>query len=105
MAWAIRSVCDSLYRRHEDNKVLIILSDGKPNDVRLQANGANAFRGVLTYSGGIAVADTAKEVHVPASLVFQCSAFLRGTSRLMRKSISMEKILFSPEISIISQRL
>ena len=38
---AIRSVCDSLYRRHEDNKVLIILSDGKPNDVCLQAkNGA-----------------------------------------------------------------
>lgn len=62
---AIRSVCDSLYRRHEDNKVLIILSDGKPNDVRLQAkNGANAFRGVLTYSGGIAVADTAKEVRI-----------------------------------------
>lgn len=62
---AIRSVCEGLYRRDEENKILIVLSDGKPNDVRLQPkNKTDVFRGILSYSGGIAMADTAKEVRI-----------------------------------------
>jgi hypothetical protein len=79
---AIRSVCESLYRRSEENKILIILSDGKPNDVRLQPkNGAAAFRGVLTYSGGIALADTAKEVRIARQRSISVLGVFTGNER------------------------
>lgn len=56
---AIRAVGDSLLQRPEDGKILIVLSDGKPNDVIV--NRPNS-RNPHTYCGDYAVRDTAYEV-------------------------------------------
>lgn len=62
---AIKGICDGLYTRDEENKILIILSDGKPNDMHLERKGnKNPFRGEKAYTGGLAVGDTAKEVRI-----------------------------------------
>ncbi|WP_050741115.1 hypothetical protein [Acetobacterium bakii] len=62
---AIKGVCDTLYKREEENKILIVLSDGKPNDIHLATrNSSKKFRGVTSYSGGRGVEDTAKEVRI-----------------------------------------
>ncbi|HCX64815.1 MAG TPA: nitric oxide reductase activation-like protein [Eubacteriaceae bacterium] len=57
---AIRAVCEALIQRQEDNKILIILSDGKPNDMKI-AKGST-IRGEASYRGIKAIKDTAKEV-------------------------------------------
>lgn len=56
---AIRAAGDSLLQREEENKILIVLSDGKPNDVIVNRPGS---RNPRTYSGDYAVTDTAFEV-------------------------------------------
>ncbi|MEG0495122.1 MAG: hypothetical protein RR564_02520 [Eubacterium sp.] len=62
---AIKGVCHDLINRDEENKILIVLSDGKPNDIHLIKNSdKNPFRGEVAYSGGSAVGDTAKEVRI-----------------------------------------
>ncbi|MGL4605918.1 MAG: hypothetical protein ACRCU3_00415 [Eubacteriaceae bacterium] len=62
---AIKGVCHQLYRRPEENKILIILSDGKPNDIKLiPKEKQDLFRGETAYTGGLAIADTAKEVRL-----------------------------------------
>ncbi len=56
---AIRAATDSLLQRPEENKVLIILSDGKPNDQILKRNDV---RNKVPYFGESAIRDTASEV-------------------------------------------
>lgn len=56
---AIKAVCDALTQRQEDNKILIVLSDGKPNDMGTSRPGT---RKILPYTGDDAVKDTAFEV-------------------------------------------
>lgn len=56
---AIKAVCDALTNRSEDNKILIILSDGKPNDMGTSRPGT---RKVDPYTGEEAIKDTAFEV-------------------------------------------
>lgn len=56
---AIRAAADHLSQREEENKILIVLSDGKPNDVIL--NRPNS-KNPKTYTGDYAVTDTAFEV-------------------------------------------
>lgn len=59
---AIKSVCDGLLERDEENKILIVLSDGKPNDVKIGSSKERSIRGETSYKGEIAVKDTAREV-------------------------------------------
>ncbi len=56
---AIRAAAASLQERPEENKVLIVLSDGRPNDIIV--NRPNS-RNPMPYSGDYAVRDTAAEV-------------------------------------------
>ncbi|MCC8104192.1 MAG: nitric oxide reductase activation protein [Clostridiales bacterium] len=56
---AIRAVGDSLLQREEEGKILIVLSDGKPNDIIV--NRPNS-RNPRPYYGDYAVRDTAYEV-------------------------------------------
>lgn len=57
---AIRAAAEGLLKRQEENKILIVLSDGKPNDMNQNRQGA-AVRKEL-YTGEYAVCDTAMEV-------------------------------------------
>lgn len=56
---ALRASADGLLDRPEENKVLIVLSDGRPND--LVVNRPNV-RNPSVYTGEYAVKDTAAEV-------------------------------------------
>ena len=56
---AIRIVTDTLLKRPEEHKILLILSDGKPNDTGRQHTGSE---GVMPYTDEVAVKDTAFEV-------------------------------------------
>lgn len=56
---AIRAVCDSLLQRDEENKILIFLSDGRPNHLGTARPGC---RKPAPYVGEEAVKDTAFEV-------------------------------------------
>lgn len=56
---AIRTVCDSLMQRPEENKILIVLSDGRPNHLGTNRPGT---RQPEAYVGEEAVKDTAFEV-------------------------------------------
>ncbi|MFZ7121432.1 MAG: nitric oxide reductase activation-like protein [Eubacteriaceae bacterium] len=59
---AIRAVCEGLMNRKEDNKILIILSDGKPNDIKISKNKQKKLVGEVPYRGIAAIKDTALEV-------------------------------------------
>ena len=56
---ALKTVCSSLMERPEKNKILIVLSDGKPCDMSIQRPGTRQPR---IYDGEGAVKDTAYEV-------------------------------------------
>lgn len=59
---AIKSVCHNLEQRNEENKILIVLSDGKPNDVKIGKDREKVLKGEMAYKGIVGVKDTAKEV-------------------------------------------
>lgn len=59
---AIKAVCDELLNRSEENKILIVLSDGKPNDVKIGKSNMRTIRGESVYKGITAVKDTALEI-------------------------------------------
>ena len=56
---AIRAAGDSLLQRPEENKILIVLSDGRPTDVVVNRPGS---RNPRPYFGEYAITDTAFEV-------------------------------------------
>lgn len=58
---AIKSICDELLERDEENKILIVLSDGKPNDVKIGSAKEKNINNTQ-YKGKIAINDTANEV-------------------------------------------
>lgn len=59
---AIKATCDALLEREEENKILIILSDGKPNDVKIGKDRSRSLRGEASYKGVVGVKDTALEI-------------------------------------------
>lgn len=56
---AVRTICESLREREEENKILIFLSDGRPNNLGTQRSGS---RCPVPYVGEDAIKDTAFEV-------------------------------------------
>ena len=56
---ALRAAADGLLNRPEENKVLIVLSDGRPND---QVVNRPNVKNPAVYTGEYAVKDTAAEV-------------------------------------------
>ena len=59
---AIKATCDGLLERDEENKILIVLSDGKPNDVKIGKDTSRSIRGETAYKGIVGINDTAMEV-------------------------------------------
>lgn len=59
---AIRAVSEGIVKRSEENKILIVLSDGKPNDIVISKTSQRNIKGQAPYKGAIAIRDTALEV-------------------------------------------
>ena len=59
---AIKATCDGLLERDEENKILIVLSDGRPNDVKIGKDSSRSIRGEMSYKGVVGIKDTATEV-------------------------------------------
>ncbi|MGL6105622.1 nitric oxide reductase activation-like protein [Romboutsia sp.] len=59
---AIKAASEELLNRDEENKILIVLSDGRPNDVKIGKDRERTIRGETAYRGVVGVKDTANEV-------------------------------------------
>lgn len=59
---AIATVGKMLEERQEEHKILIVLSDGKPNDERVTANASLSTSNTKAYTGILAIEDTARRV-------------------------------------------
>ncbi|MDD3794651.1 MAG: nitric oxide reductase activation protein [Lachnospiraceae bacterium] len=93
---AIRAAGDTLCQRPEENKILIILSDGRPNDVTV--NRPNS-RNPEPYFGDYAVRDTAFEVR---KLRGQ-GIFVLGVFSGKEKDLPAEKMIFGKDFAYIHQ--
>lgn len=91
---AIKAITEGLLKREEEHKILIVLSDGRPNDINL--NNPNDLNGVM-YTGEIAVKDTAHEVR---------NARMNGVSVLgvfagSEEDLAAEKLIFGKDFAYI----
>lgn len=91
---AIRAAADSLARREEENKILIVLSDGRPNDVIV--NRPNS-RNPQIYCGEYAVRDTAKEVR----RLRNEGLFVLGVFAGKERDLAAEKTVFGRDFAYI----
>lgn len=90
---AIKAASDSLLEREEENKILIILSDGKPNDVKIGKDRSRSLRGEASYKGMIAVKDTALEVRKARKQ----GILVLGVFTGKEKDLEAEKIIYGQD--------
>ncbi len=91
---AIRAVGDTLLQRPEEGKILIVLSDGKPNDIIV--NRPNS-RNPRPYYGEYAVTDTAYEVRRLRSQ----GVCVLGVFTGREKELAAEKKIFGRDFAYI----
>ena len=91
---AIRAAADSLLKRPEENKILIVLSDGRPNDVVL--NRPNV-KNPAVYTGEYAVKDTAAEVRRLRSQGISVLGVFAGEEQ----DLSAERRIFGKDFAYI----
>lgn len=91
---AIRAAGDSLLAREEENKILIVLSDGRPNDVIVNRPGS---RNPAAYSGEYAVRDTAFEVRSLRSRGVSVLGVFTGKEQ----DLGAEKMIFGKDFAYI----
>ncbi len=91
---AIRMATESLMKREEPNKVLIVLSDGRPNDQNV--NRPNAPDAPL-YTGDYAVKDTAIEVRRARSLGIAVLGVFMGEEQ----DLAAERRIFGKDFAYI----
>lgn len=91
---AIRAAGDSLFRREEENKILIVLSDGRPNDVIVNRPGS---RNPSPYQGDYAVKDTASEVRKLRNM----GIFVLGVFAGRETDLQAEKKIFGKDFAYI----
>lgn len=91
---ALKAACDALAQRPEDNKILIVLSDGKPNDVGTNRPGT---RRVKPYIGKEAVKDTAFEVRRART----CGICVLGIFAGSEDDLPMEKKIYGKDFAYI----
>lgn len=91
---AIRAAGDGLLQRQEEGKILIVLSDGKPNDIIV--NRPNS-RNPNPYYGEYAVQDTAFEVRKLRS----SGVCVLGVFTGKEKDLSAEKKIFGKDFAYI----
>ena len=91
---AIRAAVDDLVVRNEDNKILIVLSDGMPNDNTV------AREGVLSpkpYTGASGVKDSALEIRRVRNLGISVLGVFSGHER----ELNAEKMIFGRDFAYI----
>ena len=91
---AIKAVTDSLMKRPEEHKILIILSDGRPNDVVLNRPGS---RQPQPYCGDYGVRDTAFEVRKTRSYGISVLGVFAGKE----DDLNAEKKIFGKDFAYI----
>lgn len=91
---AIRAAAESLLGREEENKVLIVLSDGRPNDIIVNRPGA---RNPEPYCGDYAVRDTAQEVRKVRALGISVLGVFAGEE----KDLQAERRIFGRDFAYI----
>ena len=91
---AIRAAADSLLQREEENKILIVLSDGRPNDVVV--NRPNS-RNPKPYCGDYAVKDTAQEVRKARNK----GVYVLGVFAGKEQDLQAEKRIFGKDFAYI----
>ncbi len=91
---AIRMSTESLLKREEPNKVLIVLSDGRPNDQNVNRPGATNRQ---LYTGDYAVKDTALEVRRARSLGIAVLGVFMGEEQ----DLSAERRIFGKDFAYI----
>jgi nitric oxide reductase activation protein len=91
---AVKAMVAGLSERKEDNKILIVLSDGKPNDVNV--NRPNS-KNPLTYSGNNAITDTALEVRKARALGISVLGVFAGEE----PDLAAEKKIFGKDFAYI----
>ena len=91
---ALKTVCSSLMERPEKNKILIVLSDGKPCDMSIQRPGTCQPK---NYDGEGAVKDTAYEVRRARNQgIFVIGIFVGNEEEL-----SVEKRIYGKDFAYI----
>ncbi len=91
---AIRAVCQELLNRQEEHKILIILSDGKPNDLGRRSQGTEK---ALPYLGEEAVKDTAFEVRKARAMDVAVLGIFSG----LEEDLDAEKKIFGNDFAYI----
>lgn len=91
---AIRATYDELIKREEANKILIILSDGRPNDPKINRPGV---RNTKMYEGDFAVRDTAFEVRMARALGISVLGVFAGED----EDLTAEKKIFGKDFAYI----
>jgi hypothetical protein len=91
---AIRAATQSLQERKEGNKILIVLSDGKPNDVLINHPTST---NTVAYTGDIAVRDTAYEVRKVRSMGISVLGVFAGKEA----ELPAEKRIFGKDFAYI----
>ncbi|NCB92470.1 MAG: nitric oxide reductase activation protein [Clostridia bacterium] len=91
---AIKAVCDTLSKRSEDNKILIVLSDGKPNDMGTNRPGT---RKIKPYTGEEAIKDTAFEVRRTRALGVSVLGIFAGSE----EDLPAEKKIYGKDFAYI----
>ncbi|MBP2027046.1 hypothetical protein J2Z35_000838 [Acetoanaerobium pronyense] len=94
---AIRAVVDSLSKRSEENKILIILSDGRPNDIRITKTTASSIKGELDYKGYKAIKDTGFEVRKARQKGIAVLGIYTGEEN----DLEAEKLIFGRDFAYI----
>lgn len=93
---AIRASYDQLMKREEQNKILIVLSDGRPNDKKVNRPGS---RNPKMYEGEFAVRDTAFEVRRARALGISVLGVFAGED----EDLGAEKMIFGKDFAFIRQ--
>ncbi|MCI8549624.1 MAG: nitric oxide reductase activation protein [Lachnospiraceae bacterium] len=91
---AVRAAVDGLLTREEENKILIVLSDGRPNDIIVnRPNSKNPH----SYGGDYAVMDTAREVRYARSMGISVLGVFAGRET----DLMAEKKIFGKDFAYI----
>lgn len=91
---AIRAAAHSLAHRREENKILIVLSDGTPNDI-IVSRSKSRLR--VQYCNEYAIRDTAREVYRLRSKGIAVMGIFAGDE----EALSAEKQIFGNEFAYI----
>ena len=92
---AIKATCQDLLKRREDNKILIVLSDGRPNDIKVGKGQVEDLH--AAYRGRVAIDDTAREVR----LARHQGILVLGVFTGKEQDLMAEKLIYGKDFAYI----